>query len=113
MTDTLEKLRLKNLPNPKKKEPSNPADVHIKEMENANSQIEMFKKEIRFLKERQQEGGQLETIKVLGLECVRLTEEEAELIKRLKTLNTKTKAIGNRMKKLTENKDHDNKVGFS
>jgi uncharacterized membrane protein YgaE (UPF0421/DUF939 family) len=113
LTDTLEKLRLKNLPNPKKKEPSNPADVHIKEMENANSQIEMFKKEIRFLKERQQEGGQLETIKVLGLECVRLTEEEAELIKRLKTLNTKTKAIGNRMKKLTENKDHDNKVGFS
>lgn len=88
----------------------NPAEVHQKEMENASSQIEMYKKEIHFLKERQKEGGQLETIKVLGLECVKLGEEEAELLKKLKTLNTKNKAIGNRMKKLTENKEHDNKV---
>lgn len=87
--------------------------MHLKELENANNQIEMYKREINFLKTRHKEGGQLETIKVLGLEVVKLTEEEADLTKKLKELNIKNKAIGNRMKKLTENKEHENKVEFA
>lgn len=112
LTDTLERLRLKALQSKKKKAPVDPEVLHLKEIENADAQIAMYKKEIEFLQERNKEGGQMETIKVLSLECAKLIEEESELALKAKGLNTKSKAIGNKMKKLTDNKDHVAKVRF-
>lgn len=110
LTETLERLRLKALQNKQKKAPVDQDVLHLKELQNADSQIAMYKREIEFLQERNKEGGQLETIKVLGLECAKLVEVEQELSMKAKSLNTKSKAIANQMKKLTENKDHTSKV---
>lgn len=107
LTETLENLRLKAAQASKnRKEPTDPALIHLREMENAQNQIDLYIKERGFLQERLKEGGQLELIKNLGLECASLQEEEARKIQELKTLNTASKAIANQNRKFTENKAH-------
>jgi len=110
LTETLEKIRLRAVQASKTKEAIDPSIVHQKEMENADSQIELYNREIAFLMDRNKEGGQIDKIKTLTQECTTLIENEERMTTELKQLNTASKAIGNRMKKLSENKDHNAKM---
>lgn len=103
---------MKSQPDPKNEEKQiDPEIIHIRELENATKQIELYRNEIDFLKKRNEKGGQIDTIKLLAVKVQDLEEEEARLEHELKGLNTGVKAVSNKLKKLTENKEHDSKVG--
>lgn len=102
---------MKSQPDPKVEEKQiDPEIIHIRELENAAKQIELYKSEIEFLKKRNEKGGQIDTIKQLAVKVQDLEEEEARLEHELKGLNTAVKAVSNKLKRLTDNKEHDSKV---
>lgn len=113
LTDTIDKLRLKNVQVEKTKETADPEEVHRREIINLEEQIALYKKEIEFLNQRNLEGGQIDSIKNLGLEVVELVKREADLATEIKNLKTQAAVLGNRLKKLRENKDHTSKVEAS
>ena len=110
LTETIDKLRLKNVQVEKTKEPTDPEEIHRREVINLEEQIALYKKEIEFLNQRNLEGGQIDSIKNLGLEVMGLVKKESDLTTDIKNLKTQAAVLGNRLKKLKENKEHTSKV---
>ena len=113
LTETIDKLRLKNVQVEKTKEAADPEEVHRREIINLGEQISLYEKEIKFLNQRNLEGGQIDSIKSLGLQVLGLVETEAKLVQNIKELKTQAAVLGNRLKKLKENREHTSKVEAS
>ena len=111
LTDTLEKMRVKAVQAEKQREPTDPEEIHRRELVNIEDQIKLYQDEIKFLNQRNKEGSLIDTIKDLGLQVAQMSELEAKLKLELKGLNSSSAALGNKLKRLVENKDHISRVG--
>ena len=85
-------------------------DVFEKEMANMDTQMESYNKEITFLKERLEKGGQIERIHELEGEVRELTTKETALQKMLSKLKNEAVIIANTFKRLAQPENHDAKI---
>lgn len=98
LTKVLENLK-GNYPDKSFDQRMSPEVMEI-EMENADNQINFYKREIAFLQKRTKEGDQVDQIQELEKECYALKAEEDGLEKELSKLKNRYLVLSNKSKKI-------------